>query len=162
MITEKIQKALNDQLNAELHSWYLYLAMASHFEHQNFFGFAKWMKIQAQEEMSHAMKIYEYLNQVNAKVILRQIASASKDWANTLAVFQDVYDHEIEITNSINKLVDLTITEKDHATNYFLIWFVNEQVEEVATAELILGKLKFIGENHNGIFFLDHELGKRT
>lgn len=162
MVTEKIQKALNDQLNAELYSWYLYLSMAAHFEHINFNGFSRWMKIQANEEMSHAMKIYEYLNQVNAKVILNQIPAAAKDWSSPLDVFQNVYDHEIEVTDSINNLVNLAISEKDHATNNFLIWFVNEQVEEVATADRILGRVKFIGENHNGLFFLDHELGKRA
>lgn len=162
MLSEKIQRALNDQLNAEFYSWYLYLAMAAYFDHLNFNGFAKWMKMQAQEEMSHAMKIYDYLNVVNAKVTLNNIGSAAKDWVSPLEVFQNVYDHEVEVTNSINKLVDLAISEKDHATNNFLIWFVNEQVEEIAIADQILGRLKFIGESHNGLFFLDHELGKRV
>ncbi|MEI7811901.1 MAG: ferritin [Ignavibacteria bacterium] len=162
MINERIQKALNDQVNTEIYSWYLYLSMAAHFEHINFNGFAKWMKLQAQEEMTHAMKIYDYLNQVNAKVVFDKIETPPTEWVSPLALFEEIYNHELKITDSINKLTDLAIEVRDHATNNFLSWFVNEQVEEVATTELILGKLKFIGDNHSGIFFLDHELGKRV
>ena len=162
MIKEKVSTALIKHLNAELYSWYLYLAMSTHFENKNFLGFAKWMKIQAGEEMGHALKFMDYLNQVGVKVTLQQIDAPPADWAAFLDIFQMVYDHEVKVTDSINNLVDLAISEKDHATNSFLQWFVNEQVEEVSTANLILEKLKFIGDSHNGLFMLDHELGKRS
>lgn len=162
MLKERIQTGLNKQLNAEIYSWYLYLAMSAHFEHQNFFGFSKWLKLQAREEMSHAMKIFEYLNQVNARITLEDIAAPKIKWGTALEVFQEVLSHEQKISDAINELTDLAISERDHATNNFLIWFVNEQVEEIATSEMLVEKLKFIGDSHNGLFFLDHELGKRT
>ncbi|MGE5401678.1 MAG: ferritin [Ignavibacteriales bacterium] len=162
MLNEKIQMALNKQMNSEIYSWYLYLAVSAHFDHVNFNGFARWMKLQADEEMTHAMKLFGYLNQVNAKIALDNIAAPQIKWGSPLDIFQQILDHELKITESINQIADLCISERDHATNNFLIWFVNEQVEEIATAEMIVEKLKFIGDSHNGIFFLDHELGKRT
>lgn len=161
MIKENVAAALIKHLNAELYSWYLYLSMAAHFENKNFLGFASWMKIQAKEEMEHAVKFMDYLNLVGVKLTLDKIDAPPSDWNSFLDIFQLVYDHEVKVTNSINSLVDLAISEKDHATNSFLLWFVNEQVEEVSTSQLILEKLKFIGDSHNGLFMLDHELGKR-
>jgi ferritin len=136
--------------------------MAAYFENKNFLGFASWMKLQAQEEMCHAVKFMDYLHLVGVKFSLDKIDAPPSDWDSFTKIFQLVYDHEVKVTESINNLVDMAISEKDHATNSFLLWFVNEQVEEVATADRILGRVKFIGENHNGLFFLDHELGKRA
>jgi len=161
LIKENVSKAMVKHLNAELYSWYLYLAMSTYFESMNFPGFAKWMRIQANEEMQHAMKFVEYLNQVGTTVTYEPIAAPPDKWISFQTVFQEVYDHEVKVTESINNLVDLAVQEKDHASNIFLQWFVTEQVEEVATAHLILEKLKFIGDSHNGLFMLDKELGKR-
>ncbi|MGE5457740.1 MAG: ferritin [Methanococcaceae archaeon] len=161
MIGKKMEKALNEQLNAELYSWYLYLSMSAHFEEHNFTGISKWMKIQAHEEYTHAMKFYDYIIQVGKIVSLEAISAPKRDWSSHLEVFEQVFEHEMKITEQINNLMNLAVEEKDHASNSFLLWFVNEQVEEVATAKIILEKAKFIGDSHNGLFMLDHEMGKR-
>lgn len=162
MISVKMQKALNKHLNEELFSSYLYLSMAAYFESKNLKGFATWMKIQSQEEYMHGMKFYDFINQVGGKVTLTQINAPKTSWKNIMEVFIETLAHEKYITDLINKLVDLAILEKDHATNNFLQWFVNEQVEEVATAEDLVNKLEMIGDNKNGLFMLDRELGSRT
>lgn len=162
MISAKMQKALNKQLNEELFSSYLYLSMAAYFESKNLTGFAHWMKLQSQEEYTHGLKFYDFIHQVGGKVILSQISAPKTDWKNIKEVFAETLEHEKYITDLINKLVDLAILEKDHATNNFLQWFVNEQVEEIATAEDLVNKLEMIGDNKNGLFMLDRELGSRT
>ncbi|MCX6149727.1 MAG: ferritin [Ignavibacteriales bacterium] len=162
MISDKMTGALNKQMNAELYSWYLYLAMAAHFESKNYPGTAKWLKLQANEEMAHAMKFFNYIQQVGKKAELFKIDAPPTKLGNQLEVFQQVLDHELKITKSINDLADIAVIEKDHATNSFLIWFVNEQVEEVSVAKMILEKTKMVGSSQNGLFFLDRELGKRV
>ncbi len=162
MISAKMQKALNKHLNEEMFSSYLYLSMAAYFETRNFKGFANWMRLQSQEEYMHAMKFYSYIIQVGGNVTLAQINAPKSLWKNHTEVFKETLEHEKYITELINKLVDLAIQEKDHATNNFLQWFVNEQVEEVATAEDIVNKLEMIGDNKNGLFLIDRELGARV
>jgi ferritin len=162
MINPKIDKRLNKQLNDELYSSYFYLAMSAYFENNSFEGFAKWMRMQSEEEKVHAMKIYDYIHQVGGKVNLISIKTPKTEWSNPLAVFKDIYKHECEVTKAINEIVDLAVTEKDHATNNFMQWFISEQVEEEATAQKLLGKIKFIGSDKQGLFLLDRELGQRT
>lgn len=161
MISEKMQKAFNDQLNAELYSSYLYLAMAAYFESVNLPGFAGWMNMQSQEEYAHSMKFYGYINQVGGRVELEAIAKPDFEWESPLEVFEASLAHEKYITKRINNLVDLAIVEKDHAANNFLQWFVNEQVEEEATVSTIVEKFKLIGGEKGGLFMLDRELGTR-
>jgi ferritin len=120
------------------------------------------MKLQSQEEYGHAMKIYSYINQRNGTVNLLKIDAPKSDWKNHIEVFESTYEQEQKVSESINNLVELALTEKDHATNNFLQWFVSEQVEEEATALYILDKAKLIGDNRNGIFLLDRELGMRA
>jgi ferritin len=120
------------------------------------------MKIQSQEEHKHAMKLYEYVLQANAKVELQKIDAPKNKWKDTLDVFQDTYKHEKQITGFINEIVDIALTEKDFATFSFLQWFVTEQVEEESTALLILDKIKLIGDNKTGLFFLDREMAGRA
>jgi ferritin len=160
MIKKKVQEALNEQINAELYSSYLYLSMAAKFENMSLEGFAHWMTIQAQEELSHAMKLYDYVNERGGRVYLKGIEEPPREWKSTLDVFEAVYNHEQKVTSLINKLVDLSIKEKDHATTNFLQWFVKEQVEEEASADSILQKVKLVGSG-DGIFLLDKELGQR-
>lgn len=162
MISAKMLKSLNKHLNEELFSSYLYLSMSAYFESKNLKGFANWMKLQSQEEYEHAMKFFGYINQVGGSVTLAQINAPKTTWKNHMEVFQETLEHEKLITALINKLADLAVQEKDHATSNFLQWFVNEQVEEVATAEDIVNKLEMIGENKNGLFMLDRELGSRV
>ncbi len=162
MINPKIEKKLNKQLNDELYSSYFYLAMSAYFENNSFEGFANWMRTQSEEERLHAMKIYEYIQQVGGKVKLTSIKTPKTEWTSPLAVFKDLYKHECEVTKSINEIVDLAVNEKDHATNNFMQWFISEQVEEEATAQRLLNKIKFIGSDKQGLFLLDKELGMRS
>ncbi len=161
MLKERIEKALNDQVNAEMFSAYLYLSMSSCFAAMNFSGFAQWMKVQAMEEMSHAMKIYDFIIERGGRVTLAQIDAPQTAWESPLAAFEAAYKHEQYITSRINDLVDMAIEERDHATNIFLQWFVSEQVEEEASADEIVQKLKLVGDQGNAIFMLDRELGSR-
>lgn len=161
MIKKKIEKALNDQINAEIHSFYVYLAMAAWLEHQDWTGMAKWMKSQAREEMSHAMKFFEYLNDRNGKVVLTAIAAPKVEWATALAVFEAALAHERMITGRIDALVELATAEKDHGTAAFLQWFVTEQVEEEATLEPVVGKLAMAGDNVAALMSMDRYLAMR-
>ncbi len=162
MLNEKIQKSLNQQLNAELYSSYEYLAMAAYFEGNSLGGFSKWMQLQSQEEYGHAMKFYHYLLQAGGKINFVQVDAPKVGWNSAKGVFEDTYKHEQKVTKSIYALVEQTMEEKDHATNIFLQWFVTEQVEEESTALKILDRLKLIGDNTSGLLYLDHELGMRA
>lgn len=161
MISKKMEEALNGQVNAELYSAYLYLSMESYFKSLNLNGFATWMRVQTQEEVAHAMKIYEFLNERGGRAILKAIDGPQTEWDSPLAVFEAVYVHEQKVTGLINDLVDLAIKEKDHATNTFLQWFVNEQVEEESSADEVVQQLKMMENAPGGMFMLDRELGQR-
>jgi ferritin len=135
MVKKKIEAALNKQLNAELYSSYLYLSMSAYFQSINLPGFANWMRVQTQEELVHAMKFYDFINERGGRVMLQKIDSPPTKWASPLNVFESAYKHEQKVTGLINDLVNLAVGEKDHATNIFLQWFVTEQVEEEASAD---------------------------
>lgn len=161
MLSEKMLKALNQQLNAELYSSYLYLSMSAYFQSTNLGGFANWMRAQTQEELTHAMKIYDYVNERGNRVVLKQVEEPPSEWSSPLAAFQQAYQHEQKVTGMINKLVNLTVQEGDHATSIFLQWFVSEQVEEEASADEIVQKLKLVGDDGGAIFMIDRELAQR-
>jgi len=162
MISKKMEEALNEQVNAELYSAYLYLSMESYFKSLNLNGFANWMRVQTQEEVAHAMKIYDFVNERGGRIILKAIEGPETEWDSPLAVFEAVYVHEQKVTGLINDLVDLAIKEKDHATNTFLQWFVNEQVEEESSADEVVQQLKMMENAPGGMFMLDRELGQRV
>jgi len=162
MISKKMEEALNEQVNAELYSAYLYLSMESYFKSLNLSGFANWMRVQTQEEVAHAMKIYDFVNERGGRVILEAIKGPPARWDSPLAVFEAVYAHEQKVTELINDLMNLAIKEKDHATNSFLQWFVNEQVEEESSADEIVQQLKMMEKAPGGMFMLDRELGQRV
>ena len=162
MISKKIEKALNEQVNAELYSAYLYLSMEAYFKSLNLNGFANWMRVQTQEEVSHAMKIYGFIDERGGRITLKAIDGPQTKWDSPLDVFNAVYEHEQKVTSLINNLVDLAIEEKDHATNTFLQWFVNEQVEEEASADQVVQQLKMMEKAPGGTFMLDRELGQRV
>jgi len=162
MLSKKMEKALNEQLNAELYSAYLYLSMAAWFESQNLPGFAAWMRVQHREETGHGMKFFGFVIERRGRVALKAIEAPARDWKSSLAAFEAALDHERYITGRIGELVDLAIEEKDHATNAFLQWFVNEQVEEEASVDSIVQKLKMAEKSAGALLMLDHELGKRT
>jgi ferritin len=162
MMNPKIQGAFNEQLNAELFSSYLYLSMSAYFTSQNLKGMAHWMQMQAQEEHMHAMKFFDFINERGAKVALAHIDAPKTDWSSPLEAFEDTCKHESKVTGLINDLVDLSLSEKDHAANGFLQWFVTEQVEEEATAQEIRDKLKLVSDNPVALFMIDQELGRRV
>lgn len=162
MLNKKMEEALNRQLNAELYSSYLYLSMSAHFLSRNLPGFANWMRVQAQEELVHGMKFYDYVAERGGRVKLSKIDGPPTEWESSIAVFQNVYEHEQKVTALINDLVNLAIAEKDHATNNFLQWFVSEQVEEEASASDVLEKVKLVGESPNALLMLDREMAQRV
>jgi len=161
-IGETMQDALNKQVNAELYSAYLYLAMAADLETKSFPGFASWMRVQAQEETAHAMKFFKYVCERGGTVTLEAIGKPPAKWDTPLAVFEAVYAHEQKVTALISKLVDLATGETDHATQNMLQWFVAEQVEEEATAEAILQQLRMVAGAPAALVMLDRQLATRT
>jgi ferritin len=161
MIGKKVQKAINKQINRELYSEYLYLSMSSYFETVFLKGFAKWMRVQAKEEHSHGMKIFEFIIARGGKVTIEALEAPKAKWASAGKVFEDSYAHEQKVTGMINALVDLSIKEKDHATFEMLQWFVKEQVEEEQNASEILNQIVIVGDRPGHLFALDHHLGKR-
>lgn len=160
-ITKKVEKAVNAQINAELYSEYLYLAMAAWFDANNLPGFAHWMHKQALEEHSHAMKLYKYVFDRGGIVELEAIAKPESKWKSPLEIFRASYGHEQLVTKLIHELSDLARTQNDKATESMLTWFIDEQVEEEANALQIVEQLAKIGESTNGIYMVDHRLGKR-
>ncbi len=161
MLSEKMEQALNDQVNAEMYSAYLYLAMSAYFEDQNLSGFANWMYVQAQEEMTHAMKIYNYVFDRGGRIKLKAIDTPPSEWDDPVKVVEEVYGHEQKVTKMIHDLVDLARSENDHGTDNMLQWFVAEQVEEEANADELLQKLKLIGGKGHGLLMIDKELSGR-
>jgi len=162
MLKPNIEEALNKQLNAELFSSYLYLSMSAWFESTNSPGMANWMRIQAQEELTHAMKFFDFIHERDGKVTLVQVDAPKTAWDSPLDAFQAAYEHECKVSGLINGLVDLALQESDHAANAFLQWFVSEQVEEEASALGIVDKLKLVGDNSVALFMVDGELGQRA
>jgi ferritin len=162
MLTEKMQQALNGQLNAELYSSYLYLSMNAYFKSVNLDGFANWMYYQAVEELGHSMKFYDFILQRGGKVQLQQVVAPPTEWGSPLGVFEATLEHEQKVTGLINDLVDIAHKEHDHATNIFLQWFVSEQVEEEENVGGVLEQLKLMGDAKGGLFMIDRELAKRS
>lgn len=161
-MNNKIQDAINEQINAEIFSGYLYLSMAAHFDAEGLPGFANWMKAQAQEEMAHAMKFYSYINERGGQVILKKIDQPETKFDSPLHIFEMALGHEKKVTGLINKLYELAAKEKDYAFQSFLTWYIDEQVEEEATASEMIDKIKLAGEKGPGLFMLDKELGTRA
>jgi len=162
MLSKKIQDSLNEQINVELFSAYVYLSMSAHFASQHLDGFATWMKLQAQEELGHAMKYYGYMMERGAQVAFKAVQAPAGNWANPAQVFEESLKQEQKSTKLINAQMDLAIGEKDYATQIFLEWFVTEQVEEEDSITSILEKLKLIGNDANGLLMMDQKLGQRT
>jgi len=161
MLTDKMQDALNEQINAEIYSAYLYYAMEAYFQSQGLSGCAHWMQWQAIEEMSHGHKFVSFVNERGGRVKLAPIAGPPTEWDSPLAAFEAAYQHEVKVSALINKLVDLAQAERDHATHNFLQWFVGEQVEEEASAGGVVQKLKLAASSPGGLFMVDRELGQR-
>jgi len=162
MLKKSMEKALNKQMNDEFASAYLYLSMASYFENRNLKGFGHWMHAQTKEETEHGMKFFHFILDRGGKPILDAIETPPSSWKSPLDAFQAVYVHEQKVTAGIHKLLDLAAKEGDHPAHAFLQWFVAEQVEEEASADEVVQKLKMIGDMVPGIFMMDRELGARN
>ncbi len=161
MISEKIENALNEQITMETYSSYLYWSMATWFDHQNLAGCANWMKKQAKEEWAHAEKLYGYIVERGGRVRLAGVKAPPHDWTSPLAIFEASYGHEQSVTKSIHSLVKLARDDNDPATEVFLHWFVNEQVEEEAGVDRIVQLLKKAKDSVGAMFYIDKELGGR-
>lgn len=161
MISKAMQDAINEQINKEMFSSYLYLSMAAYFETENLPGFGNWLRIQATEENEHAMKFYNHLLERGGKVELKAIAAPKASWASAMEAVSEVLTHEQHITKSIHDLYEVALKEKDYAVQVMLHWFIDEQVEEEANASAILDSMKRIEAHDTAILMLDHRLAKR-
>ncbi len=162
MLKEKVLSAINDQINAEQYSAMLYLSMSAWLQDKGLQGFANWMYIQYQEELTHANKFFKYVHERSGKVTLKAIEQMPTEWGGVIEIFESTLEHEQKVTALIDELVEVAVTEKDHATQSFLQWFVDEQVEEEANVQEILDSLKLINGQGNGIFMLDREMRQRS
>jgi len=162
MIGKAMQDAMNDQINKELFSSYLYLSMAAYFEEKNLPGFAHWMRAQEAEEREHAMKLYDFVLERGGRVTLKAIEAPKTEWNSSLELFEEVAGHEAKVTASIHALYELALKEKDYPAQVMLQWFISEQVEEEKNAAEIIANLKLIEERGTAVLMLDHRLAKRS
>ena len=161
MISKTMEQALNAQLHEELYSSYLYLSMSAWFDAQQFKGYAQWMRVQAKEELAHAMKFFDFIGERGGRPVLPAIKKPTAEFKSIVQVFEASLTHEKHITGCINALMDQAVKEKDHASVGFLQWFVKEQVEEEATLEPVVEQLRRVGDSVGGQYYLDHRMGKR-
>lgn len=162
MLNKKIEAAINEQINAEMWSAYLYLSMAAHCHAIGQPGMAKWFEVQFKEEQDHAKILFNYVISRNGNVTLKAIDAVPTEWNSILDVFESTLAHEQKVTAMINNLFALTTQENDYATQSMLKWFIDEQVEEEENAQTIIDNIKMIKDNGYGIYMLDKELGSRT
>ncbi len=162
MLSDKMLEAINEQINKELYSSYLYMSMAAWCDAEQLSGFAHWLKVQAQEEMAHALKFYNYVNERGGAVKMKAIEAPPTEWDSPLALAEAVLAHEQKVTGMIYALMDLAQEERDHASISFLQWFIDEQVEEEASVSEVVGKLKMVEKTHGGLYMVDKELGGRV
>lgn len=161
MLDQDMQDAINTQIRNEYYSSYLYLSMSAYCESRNFPGFASWLRKQSEEELVHAMKLFDYMLDRGGRVVLESIDRPPSEFGTLLEVFEELFEHEREVTGMINSLYDLALSQNDHATAVALHWFVEEQVEEEKSAEEVVEKLKLAADNGAALMILDAELGSR-
>ncbi len=162
MLSEKLQEAINDQINFEFYSGYIYLAMSAWLKSQNLNGMAHWMEIQYQEEQIHAMKFFNYVSDRGGLVKLKAIEQPQTEWKSPLDAFETAYKHEQIVTGRISNLMDLALNERDHVTNVLLQWFINEQIEEEASVRDMGDQIRMAGTSSESIFMLDREMAQRV
>ncbi len=162
MLSKAVLDAINDQIRIEFSSAYAYLAMSAHCQSENLPGFAKWLRIQWEEELGHAMKFINYVHERNGSVTLQAIEKPAGKWKSPAEVFEHVLSHEQKVTASIHRLFEVASKEKDYATQVLLQWFIKEQVEEEKTATEIVELMKMAGTSGPSLLMLDHQLGSRT
>lgn len=162
MISTKLQQAINNQIQAEMYSANLYLAMSGYCMSKGLKGFANWLRVQYQEETMHALKFVDYILSRGGELELKEITATPNEFGKPVEVFEKILAHEAHVTDLINKLYEVAVDEKDVAAQIFLQWFVTEQVEEEATAGEVFEQLKMIGDKNSELFYLDKELATRT
>ena len=161
MLSKSMQDAINEQIKNELYSAYLYLSMSAYCETNSLPGFARWMRAQSQEEVEHAMKFFDFVNERGGRVVLQAIDQPPLEFESPRAVFEQTLEHERKVTGMIHSLYELALEEKDYAAQILLHWFIDEQVEEESSAAQILDTLEMIGDKGQALVMLDRELGKR-
>ena len=162
MLSKTLEKALNEQINKEYYSAFLYLSMASHFENINMLGMASWMRMQYEEEVMHAIKIFDMIIDMEGRVVLKQVDSPPSKFDSVLSVFEQTLDHERNVTKMINDIYSLARKESNYAVQSALQWFIDEQVEEEKSVLEIVNQLKMIGDETTPLLMLDSKLGSRT
>ena len=162
MLSSHMEKSLNNQINSEMYSAYLYLSMAAYFESKNLEGSASWMKLQSSEEWQHAMKFYSFIHSRGGRVVLSSISEPPTEWDSPKAAFVAALEHERMITGRINDLVDIANSEKDNASHHFLMWFVAEQIEEEQSVGGVVDKFELVAGHPGGLFIMDQELARRS
>ena len=162
MTFEEIYQDFNDQMNAEFESAFLYLQMSAYFADKGLHGFASWMRNQYEEEIAHAMKFFDYIQERNMAPIMNAFGKPENTWESPLGVFKASLEHEQLISSKINNLMSLAIDKKDYPSKEFLGWFITEQVEEEGTVQDIIDRLNLVKDAPSGLFFMDNELGKRS
>ena len=162
MLSKKMEKVLNEQINAEYHSSYIYLSMSAYFQKVGLSGFANWMRVQSKEELTHVDKFFDYIIERGGEVKLTPIAEVDVDFDGVVDVYEKTLAHEQYISGRINDLMDVAIEERDHASRSMLQWFVDEQVEEEANVKAILDNLRLINGQGNGLFMMDREMQTRV
>ncbi len=161
MIDSEIQDAINTQIRNEYYSSYLYLSMSAYCESKNFSGFAGWLRKQSDEELVHAMRLFDYLVDRGGRALLESIEQPASEFGTFLEMFEDVLEHEREVTGMINNLYDLAVSKNDHATSVMLHWFIEEQVEEEKSSENVVEQIRIAGDDQAALLILDRELGTR-
>ena len=163
MLKRRIEKTLNKQINTEFRSVYLYLSMSTYFESTNLSGFANWARIQAQEELTHAMRFYRNILEQGGRMMLSVIYTVPTTWKSPLNVYKETYKHEQKVTGLKTGHVDLSISDKDHTTNNNMLqWFIDEQVGEETSADAVIQQLKLIGKDDSGLFMINREMNKHV
>jgi len=161
MIGESLAQAMNDQIRVELESSYIYLSMAAWLHDRDLDGMARWMRAQAHEEMTHAMKFFDHILDRGSRVILQDVAQIKTDWSSIQEIWNDTYAHEQLVTSKINDLLTIAREERDYQAEPLLNWFIEEQIEEEATASKIAGEIEMVGNDKSALLMLDRELGQR-
>jgi ferritin len=159
---QAVQDAVNEQIKHELSSAYVYLSMCAHFEAENLPGFARWMRVQAQEELGHAMRLFDYVNRRGGRVILQAVEQPPHEFNSPLSIFEQTLEHETKVTQLIERLYETAVQHRDYATQVEVQWFITEQVEEEDSASLIVNQLKMAGNDRAALLMLDRQLGARA
>ncbi len=162
MPTKAVQAAINDQIAMELESAHVYLSMAAYFDENNLPGFSHWMRMQYQEELGHAMKLFDFMLDNGGHIVLKALAKPPSQFKGALAVMKETLKHEQKVTGAITKLYELTVKEKDYPAQILLQWFISEQTEEEKTVADIIAQMKMVGDSGSGLLLIDQHLAGRA